>query len=103
MRNLKSKLHSFESHRDEIFQVQWSQHNETILASSGTDRRMLNNVKASVIPQALIFFRSVHHSQLCLDFVRALYLSDKNLFMRSRAVAKIFPHGLFSSARARSF
>ena len=35
MRNLKIKLHSFESHKDEIFQVQWSPHNETILASSG--------------------------------------------------------------------
>jgi histone-binding protein RBBP4 len=34
------KLHSFESHKDEIFQVQWSPHNETILASSGTDRRL---------------------------------------------------------------
>lgn len=39
LRNLKLKLHSFESHKDEIFQVQWSPHNETILASSGTDRR----------------------------------------------------------------
>ena len=38
--NLKLKLHSFESHKDEIFQVQWSPHNETILASSGTDRRL---------------------------------------------------------------
>ena len=34
------KLHSFESHKDEIFQVQWSPQNETILASSGTDRRL---------------------------------------------------------------
>lgn len=33
-------MHSFESHKDEIFQVQWSPHNETILASSGTDRRL---------------------------------------------------------------
>ncbi|XP_055354842.1 histone-binding protein RBBP4-like [Paramacrobiotus metropolitanus] len=41
LRNLKLKLHSFESHRDEIFQVQWSPHNETILASSGTDRRLM--------------------------------------------------------------
>ena len=73
LRNLKMKLHSFESHKDEIFQViseqffnshvrfahrkqlnvfeycvctlhfdqvQWSPHNETILASSGTDRRL---------------------------------------------------------------
>merc|ERR1712186_27288 len=33
LRNLKLKLHSFKSHKDEIFQVQWSPHNETILAS----------------------------------------------------------------------
>uniref|UniRef100_A0A8C6QN67 Histone-binding protein RBBP4-like N-terminal domain-containing protein n=1 Tax=Nannospalax galili TaxID=1026970 RepID=A0A8C6QN67_NANGA len=35
--NLKLKLHTFEFHKDEIFQVHWSPHNETILASSGTD------------------------------------------------------------------
>lgn len=40
LRNLKLELHPFESHKDEIFQVQWSPHNETILASSGTDRRL---------------------------------------------------------------
>lgn len=40
LRNLKLKLHTFESHKDEIFQVHWSPHNETILASSGTDRRL---------------------------------------------------------------
>ncbi|XP_044767701.1 histone-binding protein RBBP4-like [Neomonachus schauinslandi] len=41
LRNLKLKLHSFESHKDEIlFQVQWLPHNETILVSSGTDRRL---------------------------------------------------------------
>nr|XP_054108633.1 histone-binding protein RBBP7-like [Callithrix jacchus] len=40
LRNLKLKLHTFESHKDEIFQVHWSPHNETILASSGTDRHL---------------------------------------------------------------
>ena len=40
MRNLKEKLHAFEYHTSEIFQVQWNPHNETILASSGTDRRL---------------------------------------------------------------
>uniref|UniRef100_A0A2K5I1R3 Uncharacterized protein n=1 Tax=Colobus angolensis palliatus TaxID=336983 RepID=A0A2K5I1R3_COLAP len=40
LKNLKLMLHSFESHKDEIFQVQWSPHNEAILASSGTDHRM---------------------------------------------------------------
>lgn len=39
-RNLKLKLHSFESHKDEVFQVQWSPHNETVLASSATDCRL---------------------------------------------------------------
>lgn len=52
MRNLKAKLHSFEGHTDEIFQVcmhecypvtlqvQWSPQHETVLASSGSDRRL---------------------------------------------------------------
>ena len=40
MRNLKLKLHSFENHTDEIFQVQWSPHFESVLASSGSDRRL---------------------------------------------------------------
>jgi len=40
MRNLKAKLHSFQGHTDEIFQVQWSPSNETIVASSGSDRRL---------------------------------------------------------------
>uniref|UniRef100_A0A2I3H3L7 Histone-binding protein RBBP4-like N-terminal domain-containing protein n=1 Tax=Nomascus leucogenys TaxID=61853 RepID=A0A2I3H3L7_NOMLE len=40
LRNLKLKLHSFELHKDKIFQVQWSPHNETILASSGTSHRL---------------------------------------------------------------
>lgn len=40
LRNLKLKLHALEAHRDEIFQVQWSPHHETIVASSGTDRRL---------------------------------------------------------------
>lgn len=34
------KLHSLLGHTEEIFQVQWSPHDETILASSGTDRRL---------------------------------------------------------------
>uniref|UniRef100_A0A8C6R9U7 Histone-binding protein RBBP4-like N-terminal domain-containing protein n=1 Tax=Nannospalax galili TaxID=1026970 RepID=A0A8C6R9U7_NANGA len=40
LRNLKLKLHSLELHKDEIFQSPWSPHNETILASSGTDHRL---------------------------------------------------------------
>uniref|UniRef100_A0A2K6QCD2 Histone-binding protein RBBP4-like N-terminal domain-containing protein n=1 Tax=Rhinopithecus roxellana TaxID=61622 RepID=A0A2K6QCD2_RHIRO len=40
LKNLKLMSHSFESHKDEIFQVQWSPHNEAILASSGTNHRM---------------------------------------------------------------
>lgn len=49
LRNLKLKLHSFESHKDEIFQVQWSPHNETILASSGTDRRYVYTISNRLI------------------------------------------------------
>lgn len=40
MRNMKSKLHSFEGHNNEVYQVQWSPHNETILGSSSADRRV---------------------------------------------------------------
>ncbi len=40
MRNLKLKLHTFEAHQDEILQLAWSPHNETILASSSGDRRL---------------------------------------------------------------
>jgi WD40 repeat protein len=33
MRNLKGKLHSFDSHNDGIYQVAWSPHNETVRRS----------------------------------------------------------------------
>jgi histone-binding protein RBBP4 len=41
LRNLKSELHTLEGHTDEIFTVQWSPFNETILGSSGSDRRVM--------------------------------------------------------------
>eukprot|EP01041_Mallomonas_annulata_P012346 gene12346-25976_t len=41
LRNLKQKLHSFESHTGGVFQVQWSPFNETILGSCSADRRMM--------------------------------------------------------------
>ena len=41
LRNLKTKLHLFESHTDEVFQVSWSPKNETILSSCGADRRLM--------------------------------------------------------------
>ncbi|CAF0945522.1 unnamed protein product [Rotaria sordida] len=40
LRNLKIKIATFESHKDEIFQTHWSSQNETIFASSGSDRRL---------------------------------------------------------------
>jgi len=40
MRNFKSKLHTFQGHSDEVFQLQFSPFNETMLASSSSDRRM---------------------------------------------------------------
>eukprot|EP01126_Amoeba_proteus_P057037 TRINITY_DN7235_c0_g1_i3.p1 TRINITY_DN7235_c0_g1~~TRINITY_DN7235_c0_g1_i3.p1 ORF type:complete len:260 (+),score=56.81 TRINITY_DN7235_c0_g1_i3:869-1648(+) len=40
IRELKTKLHSFDHHKGEVFQVDWSPFKETILASSGVDRRV---------------------------------------------------------------
>lgn len=40
LRNLRERLHSFESHSDEVFRVQWSPFNETLFASSASDRRV---------------------------------------------------------------
>ena len=41
MRNLKQKLHTFIHHQDEVLQLAWSPHNETIFASSSSDRRVM--------------------------------------------------------------
>jgi len=41
MRQLKTPLHRFEHHNEEVFQIGWSPKNETILASSGADRRLM--------------------------------------------------------------
>jgi histone-binding protein RBBP4 len=40
-RNLSQRLHVFEGHTDEVFQIGWSPKNETILASCGADRRVM--------------------------------------------------------------
>jgi len=40
LRNLKKKVHSFESHTDQIFCVEWSPFSETVFASGGADRRV---------------------------------------------------------------
>lgn len=40
-RNLSQRLHVFEHHNDEVFQIGWSPKNETILASCGADRRVM--------------------------------------------------------------
>lgn len=40
MRSLKTKLHSLESHTEEVYQIMWSPFNETILASASSDRRV---------------------------------------------------------------
>ncbi|XP_056139737.1 histone-binding protein RBBP4-like [Lampris incognitus] len=77
-RNLKLKLHSMQSHKDEIFWVQWSPHNETILASNGT-LRQLNVWDLSKIgeeqspedaedgPPELLFIHGGHTARIC-DF-----------------------------------
>uniref|UniRef100_A0A2K5EZR6 Histone-binding protein RBBP4-like N-terminal domain-containing protein n=1 Tax=Aotus nancymaae TaxID=37293 RepID=A0A2K5EZR6_AOTNA len=59
LRYLKLKLHSFESHKDELFQVHWSPHNETILASSGTDQKQS--------PEDLLFIHGGHTAKI-FDF-----------------------------------
>lgn len=40
LRNLKMKLHSFETHVDEVFNVSWSPFSETVMASCAADRRL---------------------------------------------------------------
>mmetsp|Transcript_29966 Transcript_29966/g.41828 ORF Transcript_29966/g.41828 Transcript_29966/m.41828 type:complete len:439 (-) Transcript_29966:88-1404(-) len=40
LRNLKTKLHSFESHVDQVFTVDWSPFSETVMASCGADCRV---------------------------------------------------------------
>lgn len=79
LRNLKLKLHSFESHKDKIFQVQWSTHNETILASSGTNCRLnvwdLSKIGEKQSPEdedgplELLFIRGSHTAKIP-DFSR---------------------------------
>ena len=39
-RNLSLKLHTFEGHTDEVLQLAFSPHNETIFASASGDRRI---------------------------------------------------------------
>lgn len=38
---MKQKLHTFVHHQDEILQLAWSPTNETIFASSSSDRRVM--------------------------------------------------------------
>ena len=40
LRNLKLKLHTFESHQEEVLQLAWSPTNETVFASASGDRRI---------------------------------------------------------------
>mmetsp|Transcript_11947 Transcript_11947/g.30662 ORF Transcript_11947/g.30662 Transcript_11947/m.30662 type:complete len:428 (-) Transcript_11947:162-1445(-) len=41
LRNLATPLHTLDHHTDEIFQVCWSPHCETIFSSCGADRRLM--------------------------------------------------------------
>uniref|UniRef100_A0A2K5IT98 Histone-binding protein RBBP4-like N-terminal domain-containing protein n=1 Tax=Colobus angolensis palliatus TaxID=336983 RepID=A0A2K5IT98_COLAP len=63
LRNLILKLHSFESRKDEIFQVQWSLHNEIILASSGTDQEQ-SPEDAEDGPPELLFIHGGHIAKI---------------------------------------
>lgn len=40
IRNLKAHIHSFEGHKDGVYQVSWSPFNETVLGSCSLDRRV---------------------------------------------------------------
>jgi histone-binding protein RBBP4 len=40
LRNLDTRLHSLEGHREEILQLSWSPHHESVLATAGSDRRI---------------------------------------------------------------
>lgn len=40
LRSPNRKLHSFESHTDEVLHLAWSPHNPTIFASASSDRRI---------------------------------------------------------------
>ena len=39
LRNLSVRLHSLEAHTDEILQLAWSPHHETVLSTASADRR----------------------------------------------------------------
>ncbi|XP_077246654.1 histone-binding protein MSI1-like isoform X2 [Tasmannia lanceolata] len=41
LRKLTTTLHTFSSHNDEVFKVEWSPKHETVLASSAADRRLM--------------------------------------------------------------
>lgn len=41
IRNLKHRLHSFDAHRDEVLDVNWSPYGETVFASSSRDKRLI--------------------------------------------------------------
>ena len=53
LRNLKHRLHTFEGHQDEILQIQWSAHQETVLASSSGDRRYIFTILFPLLPPIL--------------------------------------------------
>ncbi len=40
IRNMKKRLHTFESHTDEVLHLAWSPHNPTVFASASSDRRI---------------------------------------------------------------
>jgi len=41
LRNLDNKLHTLQGHQEEILQLSWSPHHESILATAGSDRRIV--------------------------------------------------------------
>lgn len=86
------KLHSFECHQDEILQLSWSPHYETVLASSSGDRR-LNVWDLSRIgeeqtpedaedgpPELLVYSFYIIHS-LFMEVIQTKYLISHGILM----------------------
>ena len=40
LRNLKKRLHSIEGHSEDVLNLEWSPHAETVFASASSDRRV---------------------------------------------------------------
>ena len=107
MRNLAKPLHTLTHHAEEVFQVQWCPHAETILASCGADRRVMlwdlarvgdeqTGEEAADGPPELLFIHGGHTAKVSdlawsweEEFVLASTAED-NILMLSAPAKEIF-------------